>query len=627
MRGWTTLVPLLRDVVARARCAGSLHAAKLDIRAFTSLSHAAPLGAAPPAVTGLRQLAKAAGSAPGLASWAARGALAAAPSPPHLLHGLRWVASLAGPGPAAATPYGAAALTAGLSAAQRRWLALWLGGCSAWVAVLVVLGGVTRLTRSGLSMTDWKFGGERAPSGDAEWEAEFARYAASPEFRRVNSRMTLDEFKAIYWMEFAHRYWGRGLGLLFAGPALAFAVGRTVTTPLARRLALLFAMGGTQGLVGWWMVRSGLEDPADPHTVPRVSAYRLAAHLTSAFAIYATLVGLGLAALLNAVPVELGAAHQANALTLFTLALALLHALRPGPVVQRPGIEPGSAAMSFNWIWNFTPSPGWTVEETRTLRLLLMRYGIGRWVQILATGLLPGKLIQQLYGATQRLLGQQSLAAFTGLRIDLDRVRAENEGRTDAPRKSGLIIYDGPVLTREDKDRLQAEAQERYGLTPEQMAQAEAEVAALQDSMQGTAPAWRDCPLLAGDTSSCTQEELTGMLADLHSVLRRLRAQLSSAVARRHRATRTPTLDGGGRGDGAAPKERAARPVKRRAPVPAATRTAAADSDDDDDDFECPLEAEDVAALCGMGFSEVQAAEALAAAEGCLEAAIELLLG
>lgn len=153
-------------------------------------------------------------------------------------------------------------------------------------------------------------------------------------------------------------------------------------------------------------------------------------------------------------------------------------------------------------LWNFTPSPGWTVEETRTLRLLLMRYGIGRWVQILATGLLPGKLIQQLYGATQRLLGQQSLAAFTGLRIDLDRVRAENEGRTDAPRKSGLIIYDGPVLTREDKDRLQAEAQERYGLTPEQMARAEAEVAALQDSMQGTAPAWRDCPLLAGDTSS-----------------------------------------------------------------------------------------------------------------------------
>lgn len=93
--------------------------------------------------------------------------------------------------------------------------------------------------------------------------------------------------------------------------------------------------------------------------------------------------------------------------------------------------------------WNFTPSPGWTVEESATLRLLLMDIGIGRWVQILGTGLLPGKLIQQLYGATQRLLGQQSLAAFTGLRLDVDRIRAENEARTDAPRKSGLIIYDG----------------------------------------------------------------------------------------------------------------------------------------------------------------------------------------
>ena len=93
--------------------------------------------------------------------------------------------------------------------------------------------------------------------------------------------------------------------------------------------------------------------------------------------------------------------------------------------------------------WNFTPSPGWTVEESATLRLLLMDIGIGRWVQILGTGLLPGKLIQQLYGATQRLLGQQSLAAFTGLCLDVDRIRAENEARADAPRKSGLIIYDG----------------------------------------------------------------------------------------------------------------------------------------------------------------------------------------
>lgn len=93
--------------------------------------------------------------------------------------------------------------------------------------------------------------------------------------------------------------------------------------------------------------------------------------------------------------------------------------------------------------WNFTPSPGWSKEEAQILKLCLMKYGVGRWVQILDTGLLPGKLIQQLNGQTQRLLGQQSLAAYTGLRVDVDRIRQDNEGRLDAQRKSGLIINDG----------------------------------------------------------------------------------------------------------------------------------------------------------------------------------------
>lgn len=96
--------------------------------------------------------------------------------------------------------------------------------------------------------------------------------------------------------------------------------------------------------------------------------------------------------------------------------------------------------------WNFTPSPGWTKEEAHLLKLCLMKFGIGRWVQILDTGLLPGKLIQQLNGQTQRLLGQQSLAAYTGLQVDIDRIRADNEARTDAPRKAGLIINTGRTL-------------------------------------------------------------------------------------------------------------------------------------------------------------------------------------
>ncbi|EFJ51120.1 hypothetical protein VOLCADRAFT_103528 [Volvox carteri f. nagariensis] len=134
-------------------------------------------------------------------------------------------------------------------------------------------------------------------------------------------------------------------------------------------------------------------------------------------------------------------------------------------LTEKRGPRVGDAAS----LWNFTPAPGWTGEEVQILRLCLMKHGVGQWLQILGTGLLPGKLIQQVNGQTQRLLGQQSLAAFTGLRVDVDRVRADNEARTDATRKAGLIIYDGPTLTKEMKAELREEAQRKYGLTPEQL--------------------------------------------------------------------------------------------------------------------------------------------------------------
>ena len=184
----------------------------------------------------------------------------------------------------------ASSLTEGLSGGQRRALSWWLGGSAAWVFSMVVLGGVTRLTRSGLSMTDWKFTGERPPQSQEEWEKEFAKYKHSPEFKRVNISMSLEEFKFIYWMEWAHRMWGRGLGIAFLIPFAIFAASGAITKPMASRLGLLFIMGGTQAFVGWWMVKSGLQEPESPHQIPRVSPYRLASHLTSAFAIYALMV-------------------------------------------------------------------------------------------------------------------------------------------------------------------------------------------------------------------------------------------------------------------------------------------------------------------------------------------------
>lgn len=139
-------------------------------------------------------------------------------------------------------------------------------------------------------MTEWKFTGERPPLSHGDWQAHYDKYRQSPEFKKVHSSMTLNEFKFIFWMEYGHRMWGRILGLAFVVPGTYFLAKGYINAALGQRLGLLFFMGGTQGLVGWWMVRSGLEEPAKEWERPRVSPYRLAAHLVSAFSIYSVLV-------------------------------------------------------------------------------------------------------------------------------------------------------------------------------------------------------------------------------------------------------------------------------------------------------------------------------------------------
>eukprot|EP01006_Ploeotia_vitrea_P036906 TRINITY_DN66072_c3_g3_i1.p1 TRINITY_DN66072_c3_g3~~TRINITY_DN66072_c3_g3_i1.p1 ORF type:complete len:428 (+),score=204.94 TRINITY_DN66072_c3_g3_i1:31-1284(+) len=169
-------------------------------------------------------------------------------------------------------------------------VARWLLLCAGVVFGIVVVGGTTRLTRSGLSMVEWRFHGKRLPSTDEEWQEEFDKYKKFPEFRRLNFDMTVDEFKNIYFWEWFHRMLGRSAGVVFALPALYFASRGRIKGKLAKRLALAFGMGGAQGLVGWWMVKSGLEEQENPYAVPRVSPYRLTAHMASAFAIYSVLL-------------------------------------------------------------------------------------------------------------------------------------------------------------------------------------------------------------------------------------------------------------------------------------------------------------------------------------------------
>ncbi|XP_020264303.1 cytochrome c oxidase assembly protein COX15 isoform X1 [Asparagus officinalis] len=183
------------------------------------------------------------------------------------------------------TSSGLKMLVSGGTRAQKM-VGIWLFGCAAWVFSMVVLGGITRLTRSGLSMTDWKFTGGLPPLTEEEWLLEFEKYQQSPEYKRVNKGMSLGDFKFIFWMEYAHRMWGRGLGLMFALPFSYFLAKGFITRQLGLRLSALFALGGGQGLIGWWMVKSGLEEPASEYVQPRVSPYRLATHLISAFVIY-----------------------------------------------------------------------------------------------------------------------------------------------------------------------------------------------------------------------------------------------------------------------------------------------------------------------------------------------------
>lgn len=172
-------------------------------------------------------------------------------------------------------------------------VAYWLFGVSGMVAGMVTVGGITRLTKSGLSMTDWKLHGNMYPVTDEEWQREFDRYKTFPEWQQRQS-MTINEFKYIFFWEYAHRMMGRTVGVAFALPGMYFAARGMIPRSLYPRLGLLFALGGGQGLIGWWMVKSGLEMSPEQKKEIRVSPYRLATHLSMAFTTYVLLLWTGL---------------------------------------------------------------------------------------------------------------------------------------------------------------------------------------------------------------------------------------------------------------------------------------------------------------------------------------------
>ncbi|MFC3713171.1 COX15/CtaA family protein [Sphingoaurantiacus capsulatus] len=169
--------------------------------------------------------------------------------------------------------------------ARPRAISAWLLAVAGLVFLMVVIGGITRLTESGLSMVRWEpISGVVPPLNDAQWQAEFEAYKAYPEYQKVNRGMSLGEFKSIFFWEYLHRLLGRLIGVAFALPLLWFAVRRAIPSGYGPRLTGLLILGGLQGFVGWWMVASGLIDRPD------VAHDRLATHLTLALLIFAGLI-------------------------------------------------------------------------------------------------------------------------------------------------------------------------------------------------------------------------------------------------------------------------------------------------------------------------------------------------
>ena len=239
-------------------------------------------------------------------------------------------------------------------------IGIWLLICCLAIYGMVVLGGVTRLTGSGLSMVEWHpVIGVLPPLNDEQWNEVFALYRQTPEFQKINYQMDVEGFKNIFWFEYAHRILGRMIGVIFLLPLLYFISRQRIDKALIPRLTAMFVLGGLQGLMGWYMVKSGLVH--DPH----VSQYRLTAHLGLAFIIYAWILWTALDLLVPVKRFPQGEAVQSlRRLAWLVTGLVLFTALSGGFVA---GLKAGYAYNTFPLMSGqlipegmFTLTPAWS---------------------------------------------------------------------------------------------------------------------------------------------------------------------------------------------------------------------------------------------------------------------------
>ncbi len=277
----------------------------------------------------------------------------------------------------------------GSSSGARRRIRLWLIGLGALVVTMILVGGLTRLTDSGLSITEWDLVmGTLPPLSAADWQVAFAKYQETPEFRLVNSAMSLEEFKVIFWWEWGHRFLGRITGLVWIGGFLGFLAARKIPAGWMARLLTIGGLIGVQGAVGWWMVHSGLQGE-----MTDVASYRLALHLGLAFVILGLIAWAVL--LLGRREADLMQARRLRERALWGMGTGLLHLtflqILIGALVA--GIDAGRGytdwplmagrvfppdAFELTPIWrNFFEDAGLVQFVHRVVGYLLALFGIG----------------------------------------------------------------------------------------------------------------------------------------------------------------------------------------------------------------------------------------------------------
>ncbi len=275
----------------------------------------------------------------------------------------------------------------------RRAIRLWLFVLFALVVLMIVVGGLTRLTDSGLSITEWRpVSGALPPMSVSDWQSEFAKYQQIPQFQIENKGMTLAEFQVIYWWEWGHRQLGRVIGLVWALGFAGFLVTRKIPVGWAGRLLLLGALGGAQGAIGWWMVTSGLSGERTA-----VASYRLAVHLGLAFVILGFIAWY---AMLLARPVrDLMQARRSHEVRLFGLSTGWMHfaflQILLGALVA--GIDAGRSYTDWPlmagslvppqmmviepWWRNFFENPGTVQFIHRMTGYLLLAFSVMVWLR------------------------------------------------------------------------------------------------------------------------------------------------------------------------------------------------------------------------------------------------------